>query len=399
VADTIGKLRAEGEPLGGFAVFYRTHAQSRAVEEALRARNTPYTIVGGMRFYERAEVKDVLAYLRVLANARDEVDLLRIVNVPARGIGEATLRRVAEQAVAGGVSLYDAIGLAARAERDDLGVAARRKLGAFHRLMEDLRGLVAGTSPSALAEAVLERTGYLDRLAAEGSAEAQGRVENLLELIGSMRAFEAEDPEPTLAAFLERVALASHVDGWDEAEGRATLMTVHSAKGLEFPVVFLIGLDDGVFPHARALAEGKDDDLEEERRLCYVAMTRARKRLHLATARVRRLYGQEQVFRPSQFLQEIGDVPLVAEGRRRPLAPPPRLRREAREVWIDTAESQEAPGESYFVGMPVRHAQFGDGRVRAFTGRNPDVKLTIYFPEVGLKTVLARFVERSSRGS
>jgi ATP-dependent DNA helicase UvrD/PcrA len=389
VVDTIRKLRGDGTPLSGVAVFYRTHAQSRAVEEALRAANYPYAIVGGMRFYERAEVKDVLAYLRVLMNPRDEVDLLRIVNVPARGIGDTTLQRVAERAAAAGGTLYDAIAVAA-ADPEDLGAVARRKLGAFHQLMEDLRRLAETVPPSQLAEAVLERTGYLERLAAQSTLEAEGRVENLLELVGSMRAFESEEAEPTLATFLERVALQSDVDGWDESEGKVTLMTVHSAKGLEFPAVFLIGLDDGVFPHARALAEGKDDDLEEERRLCYVAMTRARRQLHLATARVRRLYGQEQVFRPSQFLDELGDARITTVGRGRPAAPQPRR---AGEVWLDVSESQAPQEDGYFVGMRVRHAQFGDGQVRAFFGRAPDVKLTIYFPSAGLKTILARYLQ------
>jgi DNA helicase-2/ATP-dependent DNA helicase PcrA len=300
------------------AVFYRTNGQSRVLEEALRAHDLPYVVVGGTRFYDRAEVKDLIAYLRVVQNPDDGVGLLRIINTPPRGIGDATVERVAALAAARGLSMTRALELAASdsipdepllrnatepAREEILGAGPRKKVAAFCELMRSLRKAGETLTPAALAEKVLEDSGYRDALAAEASIEAEGRLENLLELVGQMREYEKESEEPTLAGFLEKIALASDVDGYDPEKGAVSLMTVHTAKGLEFPLVFLAGLEEGVFPHARSI----DDDaaIEEERRLCYVAVTRAMKRLFLCRARRRRLAGQELGGVPSRFLKDI----------------------------------------------------------------------------------------------
>ncbi len=401
-----------------FAVFYRTHAQSRVLEEQLRAADMAYTIVGGTRFYDRAEVKDLLAYLRVIANPADEVSLERIINKPTRGIGDATYERAVTHARASGMTVWQA--LRELTGGDALSTGPRKKLGAFVSLIEELRA-DAGRVPSVavLAERVLERTGYLERLAAEGSHESEERSENLMELVGSMRDFaierEATDgTPPTLLDFLERVSL---VAATDESGRGITLMTVHAAKGLEFPVVFVVGLEDGVFP---SLRNGEDvDAIEEERRLCYVALTRARERLFLTNARSRRLFGQEpRPFRESRFLADVPDhtiarpVSSVRSRVEQPRFGASTRATDSHDSWrgagasvrrvergggiaveYDEDASASASDDAFRLGQRVRHATYGEGEVRGMTGAGRDIKLTIYFPTVGPKTVIARFVE------
>jgi DNA helicase-2/ATP-dependent DNA helicase PcrA len=408
VVRAIRKLELDdGRTPGDFAVFYRTHAQSRVLEEALLGADMPYTIVGGTRFYDRAEVKDLLAYLRVIANPADEVSLERIINKPTRGIGDSTYEKVVERARASGRSAWDALRQIAAEGDETLSTGPRKKLAAFAELIDDLRSYAG--SLSGLAETVLERTGYLERLAAESTHESQDRVENLMELVGSMRDFaeltEAEEgAPPTLGAYLERVSLVSPAD---ERPKGVTLMTVHAAKGLEFPVVFVTGLEDGVFP---SLRDGEDlDALEEERRLAYVAITRARERLFLTNARARRLFGQEaRPFRESRFLADIPDE-CIARPVARPAARPaptawngrpngrPSPRVETRErgisVEYDNESSYGDEEVGFHLGQRVRHATYGEGEVRGVTGFGRDLKLTVYFPAVGPKTIVARFVE------
>jgi DNA helicase-2/ATP-dependent DNA helicase PcrA len=471
IVRSINALRAQGVALGEVALFYRTHAQSRVLEEELAAAHLPYTVIGGVRFYERTEIKDLLAYLRVIVQPSDSLDLARIINVPPRGIGKVTLERAVAHAEAHSMTLYDAIGALGRGEDPTLKASAQRPLAEVHALLEDLRQSAQGQLPSRVAAMVLERTGYRDRLMTAASersldgAEAESRMENLLELLGSMRAYEGQGGPaagdelqpgapasaggPTLAGFLERVSLVNEVtenDGKDASE-RITLMTVHSAKGLEFDAVFLGGLEEGVFPHGRS----RDDELalEEERRLCYVAVTRARRWLALSLARMRNLYGQTQVSTPSRFLADLppellqadtGSAapfqrrppartggawltgrPPVLSGRREPLrmppppAPPPR--REG--VWVDESYGQDrygaggdegetvyqygadtgseggeagGGGDPYAVGRRVRHSQFGVGEVRATSGDGAHRRLVVRFPGIGEKTIVARFL-------
>jgi DNA helicase-2/ATP-dependent DNA helicase PcrA len=399
VVRAIRKLESdEGRTPGEFSVFYRTHAQSRVLEEALLGADMPYTVVGGTRFYDRAEVKDLLAYLRLIANPADEVSLERIVNKPTRGIGDATYEKVVEKARAAERGVWDTMRQIAAADDDTLSTGPRNKLAAFVELIEDLRGYAG--SVAGLAEAVLEQTGYLERLAAESTHESQDRVENLMELVGSIRDFEEESERadgapPTLSSYLERVSLVAPAD--EQPKG-VTLMTVHAAKGLEFPVVFVTGLEEGVFP---SLRDGEDADvLEEERRLAYVAITRARERLFLTNARTRRLFGQdERPFRESRFLGDIPDECIA-----RPVARPA-----ARPVWNRPAPRVESRGNGvsveydnepayddevgFHLGQRVRHPTYGEGEVRGVTGFGRGLKLTVYFATVGPKTIVARFVE------
>jgi DNA helicase-2/ATP-dependent DNA helicase PcrA len=450
----------EGRETGDFAVLYRMHAQSRVLEEALRAHDVPYAVLGGVRFFDRAEVRDLLAYLRVVANPSDEVSLERIVNVPPRGIGEATLEKVAAHARAHRLSFWDAMravvesrpvkaapageplfGIAApeTSEPDSsvLGPGPRRKLGAFVSLVESLRERREGRLSDLAAETLLG-SGLVERLLAEDTPEARERIGNLEELVNSIRDYEREagsaGEEPSLTAYLERVSLQSSADG---ASRGVTLMTIHAAKGLEFPVVFLAGLEEGTFPLMQAGDE--HEKLEEERRLAYVAITRARERLVLTNAARRRLYrGERTVVAPTARLDEddpfslhesrfVEDIPVECIARPvtpRRSAPPERGsgRIEQRDdgTWIERDEPTAPPrrpslaapagpsahaggerrieydesgGAPFHVGQRVRHAQFGEGRVRSLSGAGDKLKLCILFPGVGEKNVIARFVE------
>jgi DNA helicase II / ATP-dependent DNA helicase PcrA len=303
---------ADGEHYewGDVAVFYRTNAQSRPVEEELVRRNIPYKVVGGTKFYDRREVKDLLAYLRVITNPADEVSLKRIVNVPKRGVGDTSVARVDRRARERGLPFAGAL-----AEAEAAGVTGRALTGIRQLLdlLEDLREQRAAgdnVGPAALIETILERTGYLAELHEENSVESAGRIENLEELIGAAR--EVDD----LDTFLEEVSLVADTAEADPDDSKVTLMTLHTAKGLEFPVVFLVGMEDGVFPHLRSL--GEPDEMEEERRLAYVGITRARERLYLSHAWCRSLWGQTQYNRPSRFLDEIPEhlVKVVEGGHR-----------------------------------------------------------------------------------
>jgi ATP-dependent DNA helicase UvrD/PcrA len=425
VVRVIQKLSLEEERVpSDFAVFYRTHAQSRALEEALLGADLPYAVIGGIRFYDRAEVKDLLAYLRVLANPADEISLERVINKPTRGIGESTYERVVARARAASKTVWEAMESVCQNGDPDIGPGPRKKLAAFVAMMNDLRDEFVRHDGSlgVLADAVLERTQYIERLSADGSHESQERIENLLELTGSIKDYEGdvtarEGTPPTIHDYLEQVSLVAPADA--EQKG-VTLMTVHAAKGLEFPVVFVTGLEDGVFP---SLRNGEDEDaMAEERRLAYVAITRAEQRLLLTNARARRLFGQDaRPFRESRFLADIPDHCIarpVNQPRQRAAwmdrqDRPERQRNErsfqhvqesrnARKVERDAGISVEYDGDggyaddlesTFRLGQRVRHPKFGEGEVRGFTGSGAELKLTVYFPSVGPKTIIARFVE------
>jgi DNA helicase-2/ATP-dependent DNA helicase PcrA len=393
VARSVKKLSAEeGRSPEDFAIFYRTNAQSRAIEEALRVEHLAYTVVGGVRFYDRAEIKDVVAYLRVIANPLDEMSLLRIVNVPARGIGDTSIDKVVAHARRLELPVWDALRAAGRDE-ELAGAAARRKIAAFVELVDALREEAPHLGPAALAERVLERSGYLERLAVEGTPEAEARAGNVMELVGDLRDYEREAETPTLGEYLERISLVADADT-EVPGGRLSLMTIHAAKGLEFPVVFLTGLEEGIVP----LLRGGDvkRDVEEERRLAYVALTRAKQRLLVSYARTRRLYGQEQLNPPSRFLGDIPEdlisVP-IAPTRRAPVGvatPRPFVEYDAvPEYEYDQSLPDDEP---FRVGQRVRHATFGEGEVRGWTGQGSGLKVLVYFRSGGLKTIVARFV-------
>ncbi|MFI6688633.1 DNA helicase PcrA [Streptomyces sp. NPDC050485] len=413
VADEIDRLTDKGEAKAGdVAVFYRTNAQSRVFEEIFIRVGLPYKVVGGVRFYERKEVRDVLAYLRVLSNAEDTVPLRRILNVPKRGIGERA------EAMIDALSLREKITFPQALRRVDeaYGMAARsaNAVKRFNALMEELRTIVdSGAGPAVVLEAVLERTGYLAELQASTDPQDETRIENLQELAAVALEFEQERGEEegagTLAEFLEKVALVADSDQIPDEDqdgsGVITLMTLHTAKGLEFPVVFLTGMEDGVFPHMRALGQAKE--LEEERRLAYVGITRARERLYLTRSSMRSAWGQPSYNPASRFLEEI-PVQHLEWKRTGPMAAPAgpvsgkslgggigaslsSSRSKAGPSGFATRRGSDKPVVSLSVGDRVTHDQFGLGTVMSVTGSGSDAQATIDFGDERPKKLLLRY--------
>ncbi|UCD71698.1 MAG: UvrD-helicase domain-containing protein [Syntrophobacterales bacterium] len=377
-----------------FAAFYRTNAQSRAIEEELVKARIPYAVVAGLRFYERKEVKDVIAYLRVIANSSDDMSLKRIIQSPPRGIGPKTVQRLEGWAKERGITLYEAF----REAGGDLSEGMRKKVGEFIDLMETLREAEKTHSPRDLILLVLARTGYLDWLGHEPTGEAISRRENVEELVNVVAQFE-QDPaneDKTLAGFLDRVSLISDVDDYDDKSNRVALMTLHCAKGLEFPVVFLVGMEDGLFPHHRR-GEGAED-LEEERRLCYVGMTRAKEKLYLTNAERRRVFGSERYNYPSRFIEEIpqelmirmaGDGVMAFHGEE-PVDGAPYLDYSSSQISEVSTQLEESQGEDLEAGVWVKHPKFGPGVVKSREGRGEELKVWVYFPSVGTKKLKAK---------
>ena len=368
VAARIGALIEGGSSAADIAVFYRTNAQSRVLEDLLVRHGVPYQVIGGPRFYERAEVKDAMAYLSVLDNPTDEIALRRIINQPRRGIGDASVDRLAATAGFSGHSLWDAL---EDPEGAGLGAAAARSVRAFRGLMDELRDQAVELSVGELLETLLARTGVIETLEAEHTIEAQGRIENLQELVGVSREYVARTEEPSLAGFLQEVALTADADALaaDSGTGRVTLMTLHNAKGLEFDAVFVIGMEQNLFPHVRSIEEA---NIEEERRLCYVAITRARRELSLVYARQRTLFGARGFNAPSQFIDEIPKELVEHERKARSFGSTPRGSGGGGGGWQPSsagattqlagiAPRDDAPQLS--VGDNVVHDQLGEGVV------------------------------------
>ena len=388
VARTVAELRAEGRPLDGVAVLYRTNAQSRVLEDAFRVAGLPYHIVGSVRFYERKEVKDALAYLRLVTNPADDLAFRRALSVPPRGIGRATLARLEELASAARAPL---LATATRAAAE-FGGRAGRALGEFGRVVGQLASVVAAPGPlGERVAAVIDGAGLREALRREATAEAESRLENLDELVVAAEEFAARPEGGDLGAFLDSVALIADVDELQEARTVVTLMTLHSAKGLEFPVVFLTGLEEGVFPHGRALDD--EEGIEEERRLAYVGLTRAKERLFLSYAAERRLGGYAGVREPSRFLLEMPTEAVVPIGGRRgesgsgrPPAWPGRVAEPGPDPGPDPAD--EYP---FRVGARVRHADWGDGILTGIQKDGEDVVVTVNFASVGRKRLLLKY--------
>ncbi|RMF81440.1 MAG: hypothetical protein D6739_09250, partial [Nitrospirae bacterium] len=376
VAREIEALHRSGTPLGAVAVLYRTHAQSRALEQALRACNLPYGVYGGQRFYERKEIKDCLAYLRVLANPDDDLSFERIVNLPPRGIGPNVLAHLRAVAARRRCSLYAAV--APAAEDPALPTRARNALAHLAELWSRLRA-VADLPLPALFDQVLAETGLLAHLGREGTVEAVSRVENVEELATAIERQLARDPGLDLAGWLDQVSLLTDLDEAEAEAERVTLMTLHAAKGLEYPVVFLTGLEEGLFPHRMSL--DTEEEVEEERRLAYVGITRAKGRLYLTYAARRHLQGQVQVNPPSRFLDELPAEQLQVEG---PAAAP---------AAVSQAQAAPPPArrrrDPFPLGCRVVHPRWGTGEVVAREGEGEDLKVSVHFPRVGRKRMLA----------
>lgn len=423
VSREIGQLKRSGVPLEEMAVFYRTNAQSRLVEEALVGSALPYHIVGGVRFYSRMEVKDILAYLRVLDNPADEVSLKRIINVPPRGIGNSTVDKVSLLATQQGNSFFDAL---QDATRDGLlSSGPRGKVATFIALLDNFRETGASSSLAGLARSIMQGSGYLDRLKSSRDEDDVERLENLEQLLAAIEEFSEKNPEAGLSEFLEQVSLVSDLEQGEEGQPSVTLMTLHAAKGLEFKAVFMIGMEERLFPHARSLDDL--DGMEEERRLCYVGMTRARERLYLLNARRRYLYGQEQCNPPSRFLKDIPpellEEPrlLASAADSSPFATPypsavdrgyyaaaSRTRSNSGSenppaahnlsaiagAFSDEVETVPEPPEEQdgiYLGMKVRHGKFGVGTIRKIEGEDDGQKVVVWFNSVGPKKLLLRF--------
>ena len=420
VTSEVGDAVARGREPGEISIFYRTNAQSRVLEEELVRQRIRYVLLGGTRFYDRREVKDALAYLRCLVNPHDDISLLRVINTPTRGIGNTSQEKLLAVARDAGRSIAWVIDqLEADTGLVNLGKASRTRILGFRDLLANLRERMSTESLTEVLEGILVESGYSERLRAEGTHEAETRAENLEELVGAAQEAEtsAEYPDTVTAteAFLERAALVTAMDENDDGRGAVSLMTLHNSKGLEFPLVFLVGMEEGVFPHARSMDEGT---IEEERRLCYVGMTRAREALVLTRARHRVLFGTSQNNPPSRFLKEIpreliepvglfGDVLEDLE---------PKPIKESLQKGIDRLielgeQSQEEldpdePRIDYSVGQEfsedigstplrvgtvVNHPKFGAGVVRRKEGSGGATKLTIQFERYGVKKLIARY--------
>ncbi len=404
-----GLHRAEGVAYRDFAIFYRTNAQSRVLEDGLRRAQLPYQVVGGLRFYDRKEIKDVLCYLRLLVNPQDTVSLQRIINVPRRGIGQTSMAKL--EALALEREIYGLDILPAALETGVVGKNILAKLRSFHDLMTSLREEAPHMEVADITREVLVRSGYVEALEAEQTAEAQARLENLSELVTAAAEFDRHGEGSGLQDFLTQTALLSDQDSLSDESGAVVLMTLHSSKGLEFPVVFIAGMENGLFPHSRSFDEPAE--MEEERRLCYVGITRAEKRLFLTGAARRRIYGVEQTHPPSLFLADIPtscvqdfSSSAVLETVRQPWstsgsaseAPAEYGQRKraangagapARKPAAARAES--AAGTPYGVGTQVHHEHFGRGVVQKREGNGDQLKLTVIFRDHGIKKVLAKF--------
>ena len=381
------------------ALFYRTNAQSRLFEDSLRMNRIHYRVFGGLRFYDRAEIKDALSYLRLFVNPQDNISLNRVINVPARGIGKSTVDQLRSFARDESCTLLEAVGRAVRGETE-LGSGPRKKLDAFLAIYSKLQNEFHKLTPREFYPMVLEETGYVQALKAENTIEAQTRVENLEELATAISEYEQRTEEPSLAGFLEEVALVTDADKANPDEAAVTLMTIHSAKGLEYPVVYLVGLEEELFPSARSIAEedSEGSSIEEERRLCYVGMTRARERLYMSSAKVRRVFGITHVRRESRFLAEIPEVELTREDH----APHAMARRpnmfdsefgdsyapSTNDFFGDAFENED---DGYGMGVQLKHPDYGVGKVIKREGRGESLKLSIAFERWGTKKFLVKF--------
>ncbi len=405
VSDIREHVREGDRSYNEHAILYRTNAQSRIFEEKFVTANIPYKIVGGINFYARKEIKDLLAYLKTIDNGLDDLAVRRIINVPKRGIGLTTINRVQENAAERGVSFYEALRTADMIP--GIGKAAT-KLDSFVALMEHFKESAKKMLVSELMQEILDYTGYLETLEEEGKEEAEARKENIDELMSKIAAYEeaCEDEAPTLSGFLEEVALVADIDSLDENSDYVVLMTLHSAKGLEFPEVYMVGMEDGIFPSYMTVTEGDLDELEEERRLCYVGITRAMENLTLTCARRRMIRGEVQYNKMSRFLKEI-PVHLfgnkVKSEREEMDVVKANAYVQAKQTFKTQAFSTVKPAQNfgvktgggldYEVGDRVKHMKFGEGLVTAIVEGGRDYEVTVAFDNVGTKKMFAGFAK------
>ncbi|MGX9136131.1 DNA helicase PcrA [Rummeliibacillus sp. JY-2-4R] len=402
VVKTIQELiESENRTLDDFAILYRTNAQSRVMEEMLVKSNMSYTIVGGTKFYDRKEIKDLLAYLRLIANNDDDLSLARIINEPKRSIGATSFERMAQYAIDQDRSIFDAL-----KEADFMGLSAKatNAVIAFHTMISNFTKMQEFVSVTELVEEVLDKSGYRDMLIKEKTIEAESRLENIDEFLTVTKAFEDQSEDKSLVAFLTDLALISDIDSLDkedESKGSIVLMTMHSAKGLEFPVVFIIGMEENIFPHSRSLQD--EDEMEEERRLCYVGITRAEQRLYLTCAQCRTIFGRSSFNRPSRFLQEIGteimdEVSTQGQTSSNGFGTTKRrtsgfIAPQTRKTVITSTYNQTGGDQiGWKVGDKASHKKWGVGTVVSVRGEGENTELDIAFNSpTGIKRLLAKF--------
>ena len=385
-----------------YAVLYRTNAQSRVLEEKLIMLNIPYRVIGGVNFYQRKEIKDILGYLKTIGNGRDDVAVARIINVPKRGIGAASIAKADDYAQNLGINLYESLRMADGIP--GLNKAAAARISAFVNLIEVFRAKADYLSLSDLFDNILEETGYLAELTAEHTDEAQTRIENLDELRNKIVSYEKSESEPTLSGLLEQIALVAEVDSLDDSDNKVLLMTLHSAKGLEFPNVYICGMEDGLFPGYLSITSDDPSDLEEERRLCYVGFTRAMKTLKLSAAASRMQHGNIQRAKLSRFVREIPEELLdtAAPAAARPSIGASRINRPSMKTnagrfnvsYFVPKGNQIVSGElEYGVGDTVRHVKFGTGKVLDIKKGGKDYEVTVQFERFGVKKMFAGFAK------
>ena len=392
IGDTIAKKHdIHGVPYGDMAVLYRTNAQSRVLEEALIKRALPYTMVGGTKFYDRKEIKDVLAYLRVLYNPFDDLSLLRIINVPKRSIGATTVAKLQDYARANGTSLF--MTLTQLHLVDSIKGKTKEKLEEFGILIFTLVAEMEDRTVLDILESILDRTGYLAQLEESTDPQDQARAENIGELLSVAKDFQDTNPSGTVEDFLEQVALVNDVDSFEQEESKVTLMTLHAAKGLEFPIVFLGGLEEGLFPHSRTLMN--PEEIEEERRLAYVGITRAEKELYISNATTRTVFGRTSSYLPSRFIDEIPEE--LVDGLRAKRKVPDDIKRHVPQHMSVTSRPVTKPIvrneviADWKVGDTAIHSKWGNGKVINVAGEGAGMKLTIEFPTQGVRVVMAKF--------
>ena len=392
IGDTIAKKHdVHDVPYGDMAILYRTNAQSRVLEEALIKRALPYTMVGGTKFYDRKEIKDVLAYLRVLYNPFDDLSLLRIINVPKRSIGATTVAKLQDYAREKGTSLF--MTLTQLHLIDSIKGKTKEKLEEFGILIFTLVSEMEDKTVLDILESILDRTGYLAQLEESTDPQDQARAENIGELLSVAKDFQDTNPSGTVEDFLEQVALVNDVDSFEQEEAKVTLMTLHAAKGLEFPIVFLCGLEEGLFPHSRTLMN--PEEIEEERRLAYVGITRAEKELYISNATTRTVFGRTSSYLPSRFIDEIPEE--LVDGLRAKRKVPDDIKRHVPQHMSVTSRPVTKPIvrneviADWKVGDTAIHSKWGNGKVINVTGEGAGMKLTIEFPTQGVRVVMAKF--------
>ena len=404
VVRTMQEIVNEGEfNWSDFAVFYRTNAQSRVFEEQLRLNSIPYQIVGGLRFFERAEIKDILSYLKLALNPADDMAMKRIFNVPTRGLGKTTLESLEEKSFQQKINLKTACEMAVQEKWFHTGTT--HKLRDFVSLLDDLREQSQKLDLLEFYQYALEKIGYVMKLRLEDSAEADARIQNLEELSNVISQFMKERSEANLQSFLEEMALVSDADSIEERNSQVTLMTLHVSKGLEFPVVFVVGMEENLFPSAQGFDESGEDSLEEERRLAYVGMTRARKKLHLSYAVTRKVWGQDQSNPPSRFLSEIPQEHLQFQsGAQRPsfvqrwgghatktASDSVRVRKKSDDFETQAFADETSELTTYEKGMRVRHPSFGVGSIFQVEGSGDAMKVSVLFSDQTIKKFVAKY--------